>query len=385
LFIALATLIKGTNSEGYFFALRKVSEFFNISTPVKSALSQYRQKISYRFFRGIFNKSSRDFQSKMNSYKGYHLIGFDGDNLNLPRTKDLMKEGYIGHSIDKEHETHYLKMYIVKCIDLLSNTVLDFRQSTKNDEIGLAVEMVSTFSKSIASKTIAIFDRLYFSRRLIEAHIESGIIFIARCKSGSTFKEVVDFYHSNKRRISYNYYDKKSKQIIIIHLVKIINPKNKRAIVVATNLDIKGWSNKEILNLYTLRWDCETNNRDSTSTMKMDQWHSIFFNGIMQEIYVHLIIMNIAKMTIFLEGGYKINLDENTTNKANFKFIFSIIFDLIPKIMKSRINLIITDIREQIKRSSEKRCRLSRSAPRQTKRRGKSYKNASAVKKRPLK
>ncbi|MCP4179249.1 MAG: transposase [bacterium] len=368
------------------FALRKVSEFFDISSvPVKSALSQYRQKISYIFFKEKFDKSSDEFQSKLQTYKGHHLIGFDGDDLNLPRTKDLLDKGYAGYSIDKEHETHYLKMYIVKCIDLMSNVVLDFRQSSKNDEIGLAIEMVSSFSKSMANKTIAIYDRLYFSKRMINAHIESGLIFIARCKTGTTFKEVVSFNKSNGRRISYDYYDKKNLKKIKIYLVKIINPKTKKPIVVATNLDISTWTNKEILNLYTLRWDCETNNRDSTSTMKLDQWHSEFFNGIMQEIYVHLIMMNITKMTIFLEGGYCINLDENTTKKANFKFMFSIIFDLIPKILKSKISSIILDIRNQIKLSSENRKRLFRSAPRQTKKRNKSYKNASVAKKGVLK
>lgn len=293
----------------------------------------------------------------------------------------MRDKGYKGFSIDKEHETHYLKMYLVKCVDLLSNTVLDFRESTKNDEIGLAVEIILTFPKSFAKKTIAIFDRLYFSKRLIEANVESGLIFIARCKKGKTFKEVVEFYHSKKRRFSYNYYDKKSKKTIKISLVKIINPKTKKPIVVATNLNISNWTNKEILNLYTLRWDCETSNRDSTSTMKMDQWHTIFYNGIMQEIYAHLIIMNITKMTIFLEGGYSVNLNDNITKKANFKFILSVIFDLIPQMIKNKMSSIISDIRNQIKLSSEKRKRLFRSAIRQTKKRGKSYKNASVIKK----
>ena len=92
-------------------------------------------------------------------------------------------------------------------------------------------------------------------------------------------------------------------------------------------------------------------------------------------------MMNITKMTIFLEGGYFVNLKENTTKKANFKFILSVIFDLIPKIMKNKMSSIISDIRNQIRLSSENRKRLFRSAIRQTKKRGKSYKNASVVKK----
>lgn len=317
----------------------------------------------------------------MKRYKGYHIVGFDGDDLNLPPTEDILKQGYRGYKIDDGHETHYLKMYLVKCVDLLSNVVLDFRQDIKNDEIGLAVQMLSCLPKM----TIAIYDRLYFSKRIINSHIEAGVFFVARCKSGTTFKEVVDFFNSNKTRTFYYYTDNKSNTKIKINLIKFSNPRSGRPIVIATNIDIAGWTNEEIATLYTLRWDCESNNRDSTSTLKLDQWHSKFFNGVMQEIYVHLIMMNFAKINIFKEGGYKIDLKKNETNKANFKFIFKVIFDLISSALENKINHIVDEIRDEIRRTIEKRKRLSRSYPRQTKRKGKSYDNASVVKLRALK
>ena len=378
--MAITTLIAGTNNNGYLFALKKVSKFFNVMAPVKSALSQYRQKISYLFFKNIFDTIARKFHKNMETYKSYHIVGFDGDDLNLPPTEDILKKGYRGYKIDDEHETHYLKMYLVKCVDLLSNVVLDFRQAIKNDEIGLAIQMLSDLPK----KTIAIYDRLYFSARIIDAHVKSDLFFIARCKSGTTFKEVVEFYHSKKWRSFFYYCDKKTQTKIKINLIKIKNPKNRETIVVATNIDVSGWTNEEITTLYTLRWDCETNNRDSTSTLKLDQWHSTFFNGIMQEIYVHLIMMNITKITIFQEGGYKIDLKKNETKKANFKFIFYVIFDLIPEIVKNKIAPVVKEIQDEIKKTIEKRKRLSRNYPRQTKKKGKFYKNASLVKIRPL-
>ncbi len=380
LFVALAGLIAGTNNEGYLFSLRKLSKFFNIVAPTKSALSQYRKKISYLFFKNIFDEIAKNFKSDMKTYKGYHVVGFDGDDLNLPPTEDILKNDYQGYKIDNEHETHYLKMYLVKCIDLLSNVVLDFKQAAKNDEIGLAIEMLSDLPK----RTIALYDRLYFSSRMISAHIKNEIFFLARCKSGSTFKEVVEFYRSSKRRSFFYYYSKESESIIKINLIKIKNPKTKESIVIATNIDVSEWTNKEITNLYTLRWDCETNNRDSTSTLKLDQWHSKFFNGIMQEIYVHLIMMNISKITIFQEGGYEIDLEKDETRKANFKFIFYVIFDLIPDIIKNKTKSVIEELKKEIKKTIEKRTRLSRSYPRQLKKRAKSYANASLVKIRSL-
>jgi len=381
LFVALASLIAGTNNEGYLFALKKISKFFGMIAPVKSALSQYRQKISFLFFKNIFDAIVKNFYQDMKTYKGHHIVGFDGDDLNLPPTEDILEYGYRGYKIDDEHETHYLKMYLVKCVDLLSNVVLDFRQAIKNDEIELAIQMLSEIPK----KTIALYDRLYFSSKMINAHIEEGILFIARCKKGSTFKEVVDFYSSSKRRSFFYYYDKKSGEHIKINLIKIKNPKNKETIVVATNMDVSDWSNKEITHLYTLRWDCETNNRDSTSTLKLDQWHSKFFNGIMQEIYVHLVMMNITKILIFQEDGYKIDIEKDKTQKANFKFIFYVVFDLIPKIIKNKVTAVIKEVKAEIKKTIEIRKRLSRSYPRQVKKKGKSYINDSVVKTRPLK
>lgn len=380
LFVVLASLIAGTNNEGYLFALKKLSKFFNIIAPVKSALSQYRQKISFIFFKNIFDVIARNFHQDMNTYKGYHIVGFDGDDLNLPPTEDILEHGYRGHKIDNEHETHYLKMYLVKCIDLLSNVVLDFRQAQKNDEIDLAIQMLS----GIPKKTIALYDRLYLSRKIISAHIEKGMSFIARCKKGSTFKEVVEFYSSSKRRSFFYYYDEKKEANIKINLIKIKNPNNKETVVVATNIDVSNWTNKEITHLYTLRWDCETNNRDSTSTLKLDQWHSKFFNGIMQEIYVHFVMMNITRILIFQEEGYKIDIEKDETQKANFKFIFYVIFNLIPDIIKNKVATVMEEVKAEINKTIEKRKRLSRSYPRQVKKKGKSYLNASAVKIRPL-
>ena len=93
------------------------------------------------------------------------------------------------------------------------------------------------------------------------------------------------------------------------------------------------WTSKEVANLYTLRWDCETSNRDSTSTLKIEQWHSEFHNGILQEIYAHLVMVNIARIAIYENGGYRIDLKENKTSKSNFKFIFDIVVELIPEII----------------------------------------------------
>ena len=123
--------------------------------------------------------------------------------------------------------------HVLRCVDLLSGVILDFRESPKNDEIGKAVEMI----KSLPSRTIAIFDRLYLSKRIIEASAENSTFFLARCKSGKTLKEIVEFYKSNKYRDHF-FYTVNGDKKIKINLVKVVNPNangKNRFTVVATN------------------------------------------------------------------------------------------------------------------------------------------------------
>ena len=307
----------------------------------------------------------------MKRYKGYHIFAMDGDMYDLPPSEDVLNHNYKGYPVGDDTETHFLKMYVVRCIDIFSSAVIGISYSEINDEIGQAINIL----KDLPKKSIILFDRLYLSKRLIEAHTENGLNFLARCKKGATFKEIIEFYASNKRRSFFILNG------VLINLVKIKNPRGED-IVLAANFDISSWTNKELSNLYSLRWDCETSNRDSTSTLKLEQWHTTFFNGILQELYVHLTMMNLTKMSIFLEGGYKIDLDKNETRKSNFKFIYSLIIDMIPSLILGISEKAFLRLKELIKKTVERRKRLFRFFPREVKKRGKQYTNASLVPRR---
>lgn len=338
--------------------------FKNIdSTPVKSALSQFRKGISFLFIKEKHTSIVQNFIPLMKKHKDYHLIAIDGDQFDLPASKDILSKGYRGFPVREKRETYYPRMYTTRAVDLLSGVVINFKEAVNNDEISQAVLMLS----SIPQKSIVFYDRLYLCEKLIKAHAKSGQQFIARCKGGSTFKEIKDFYKSNKRRDYFYIEDEK------INLVKIINPRSKEAIVLATTLNLKNWKNKDIARLYTLRWDIETSNRDSTVTMGLEQWRSKSYNGIMQEIFAHLILMNLTKIIIFTENGYKIDLEENTTEKSNFKLILSHFIDHFYDLIQGRINKILQKLRPYIDKSTEKRKRLKRSYERKIKKSHRRY------------
>ncbi len=76
-----------TNKEGYSFALQGAwnAQGKNMyQTPVKSSLSEARDKVSYEFFGEIFNQDIARFKKMRKTYRGYYVNAVDGSDLDLP-------------------------------------------------------------------------------------------------------------------------------------------------------------------------------------------------------------------------------------------------------------------------------------------------------------
>ena len=76
---------------------------------------------------------------------------------------------------------------------------------------------------------------------------------------------------------------------------------------------------------------------------------------------------------IYLEGGYKINLEENTSKKSNFKLILSLFVDNFSEIFQGKVNNFITEVRFYISKSIEKREKFKRSYERRIKKSQRPY------------
>ena len=118
--------------------------------------------------------------------------------------------------------------------------------------------------------------------------------------------------------------------------------------------------------LYRLRWEVGKFFREFTSTLKAQQWHSEFVNGIMQEIYALLWLINFTKILMQFSGKKPLNPMSRRYEKPNFKLILNFIVKIMPKIWK-RIADVIRHIQRLIKDSTERRKRYSRSYPREIK------------------
>lgn len=284
------------------------------------------------------------------------IYAVDGLELHLPRTKDLKKRGYRGRAVSHYLDTYGLRMYLCHAYDVLSGVTKDLRFSPWNDEISHAKNMVKDFGRL----SLALYDRLYISTKMILAHHRAGNFFLMRAKRGS-FSEIEAYYesHSQKPRTV-------TIRGVTVRLFKAINPKTLKKDVFVTNLPWRWLSAQLIGRLYRLRWECESSFKDLCDTMKMEQWHSKSLNGILQELYAAFWLMNFTRIQIAKKSKKpKITLSDQY-EKPNFKLILDWMKTKLKRLLLRSFSL-LRELKTLIKISTEKRVHYSRSYPRQLK------------------
>ncbi len=78
----------------------------------------------------------------------------DGFELHLPRTKDILRYGYVGRWLSNFRQQYYPTIYTVFCLDVLSEVIFDIRYSHLAGELSLAEAMVA----SLPGGSICIYD-----------------------------------------------------------------------------------------------------------------------------------------------------------------------------------------------------------------------------------
>jgi hypothetical protein len=339
--------------------------------PAKSALSKKRGRVSFEFFKEQTDSVITSYEPHRRTWRGLYVYGTDGDQYELPRTLDVLNNGYCGYPCANDTETHYPHMYVVHCYDVLGGVTKAFRYSNKNEEMVNAMEIATV----LESKSLTLYDRLFFCKDLVRCHQASGSYFVARLKDGGlVLPEILEFARSSKRNFSFVF------EGTLIQLIRIINPTTGEAALFATNLDRSKFKNKEIADLYALRWEVETANRDMSHTLKVEQWHSHFLNGILQEIYTALWLMNQARVQMALAMKKRCNLKSLFDyKKSNFKLVVDFILDSLTDLVNRKTRRIHRRLRHLLSISVEHRKRRSRSYPRQIKKSRKMYPSASTV------
>ena len=377
-------MASSTNFEGYNFALLqawKKSGHSPIDAPSKSSLSEFREKVSYKFFENIFSKDLNRYDEHRQKYLGHYIYAVDGDQYDLPPSKDILEKGYIGWPCRKNQETHYLKMYTCHAIDVVSGILKEFSFSSDQEEVHQARAMVERFEEN----SIALYDRLHCSYNLVFAHKEAKNYFIVRARSNGVRarREFKKFRESRKtsEHILLTPFLAPEKSPLPVRLVKVKNPRTKEDLIFMTNLPEEKYSNDLVATFYQRRWEIEGVFKSLTSIFKLEQWHSKKLNGILQEIYAMLWLHNASKMECLQLQKKRRWLDQKYV-KTNFKLCAQLIMDNLPLLLESRFKVFQKILDYWLNRTRERRKHLSRHYPRVLKRRGQDYGWANLVPRR---
>jgi hypothetical protein len=374
-FLTIVHLVSGRNSEGYFHALSWTWDIFSdlVNAPVKSALTKMRSRISFDFFKSEVDSLLDDYEPHRRTWRGLRVYATDGDQYELPRSKDLLQKGFVGIACKGNKETHYPFLYVTHCYDVLGGVTKAFRWSNRHTEFAFAQEIAADLEQS----SLTLYDRYFFCKDLMRSHQKSGSYFVARIKKGGAgiLDAMRSFVQGCKQETSFEF------EGTTIHLIKLKNPRTKTISLYATNLPRTKFRNDEIGDLYTLRWEVETAHRDLSHTLCMGQWHSKTENGILQEVYASLWIMNQARIAMVKGSTQRLkNMSLLFSySKSNFKLVCDYLVRNIRHLVEGNIERFLRGLSHIMRISGEKRSRRTRSYPRQTKAARRVYPSASTI------
>jgi hypothetical protein len=350
-FLSMLHLVSGTNAQGYPRALRKAWLDIPGSAvePVKSSLSKIRAKVSHTFFSDRFEELNKTILPNRRTFRGLHVYAIDGQESSIPLSDEILEAGFRGRSRVDKKETYYPRIYMSQIFDVVNEVIVGVTHSCCRNENRDALILFHKAEKN----SVIIYDRAYACSALLDAHCNKGSYFVIRCRSGGTFKEIIQFYKSSKMETTWNYKGLK------IRLFKVKNPKGKGFLVLATNLP-GSWGNREIGQLYFRRWGIETSFRDAAQ-QAMGHWHSKSVNGLIQELFVRLWLLNYARLQLMMES--KTNPQDwlkPKYTKANLKLLVELMIEGVPLVLRRRFKMIIDRIDDLIRRTLQTRTHFKR-------------------------
>lgn len=268
-----------------------------------SSFCEARQKVSENIFKDLSQDLLENWNRKRSLplWLGHRVYAIDGSRVNIPR--ELVKYGF---KIYNEERRHYPQGLLSCLYDVLNKTVYDFDFVSHMNERKSALKHLEILEPN----DIVIFDRGYFSYLLLHEFHKKGVHAIFRLQEGSINKRIEGFIKSSKTDETIEYipsgtvisdlkkqgYYLKPKPIslrLIKHTIK------EETYVYGTTLRGKKYPVNCFADLYHERWNIEELYKISKRIVDIEEFHSKTERGVKQEIYAHLLLINLSRFFEF--------------------------------------------------------------------------------------
>lgn len=153
---------------------------------------------------------------------------------------------------------------------------------------------------------LSLLDRGLGGMEIYLEHEKRGLLFIHRARtSGKTTQRDIQAFLASKQRdrtLEMKTRDANTGEIRCMKVRLIRGPRDSegKPIVLVTNLlDRRKYSSGSLLKLYRKRWSVETFYGRIKRMLNFERFHSKTYNGVMQEIFAHLLVLSLAALASF--------------------------------------------------------------------------------------
>lgn len=307
------------NGAGYAITAQDFFHELGVSdqAPIKQSVSDARKKISWKAFEFLLKEANQE-ESIEELWHGHRVRIADGTKLNLPLSDELAQHFTVPNS--KEGPGHYPQAWMVTLINSTSCQPIAAELGChKSSERELMLKMLPQLTPG----DLILLDRGLGGAKVYLDFIKNDINFIHRLKtSGDKIPGYLkDFLNSRKTSdlVAVPASDDDGEEIFLtVRLVRGPRDSEGKHIVFATSLiDKDDYPTRSIRELYRRRWNIETMYGRIKHVLEVGKFHSRSLNGILQEVFAHLLVISLTALIEF-QAGKKIGIDREKA-VPNFK------------------------------------------------------------------
>lgn len=235
-------------------------------------------------------------------WKDFVLLAGDGSTIALPSSKKI--KDYFGvHSTNQHGANNYLAR-IFYLYDCLNNFIIDAHISKMSiGEKSLLTKSLSRLD-DINQKFILLLDRGFGNFGVVKEISSSNNIFCIRMSESVTNfikkaakhpeNDIIAIWEPSKKEKENAKKNGLDYQPVKVRVVKIILKTGETEFLVTNLLDQSKYTIEDLEALYHLRWSVEEGFKNLKSKMKIEYFGAKIPEGIFQEFYAHLFIVNLV-------------------------------------------------------------------------------------------
>lgn len=244
---------------------------------------------------------------------GYIVTAIDGSDIILPSTEENARK--YGVAPNPKASANPVMASVSLLYDCINKLVIDTSVGPyKSSERDSASQHLHVLKETLRQPTITVFDRAYFSMRLVHQLIQDGQKFVMRMDhqnlkryssqlsvgQDQTFEVTFNSYQTNDYRNDRTFRATLMSTVYRLRFVKIpLRKQDSEEMedeVLLTNVTPAEFSSDDLNEVYRLRWGIETAYNVLKNRMKLEEFSGIRERLILQDIYCSVWLYNLTML-----------------------------------------------------------------------------------------